>query len=238
MKMGTDIHLRVQRKENDKWVWADGIGDTFDWERDDGKTFYSDRNYRLFSILADVRNGRGFAGVYTGEGFNPIAEPRGLPEDMRSMSGKEVWDAELGEHSYSWLTVKELVDYDWSQESIIAGVIHMKAYAEYMDKRRWKQYASPPSWAGSVSGYQVEVISNEEMEWRIKERLESDGPWSTWPGEYSDQNTIRYYTHLKWPMMYSVAAGRFWTITMPKLIKLARDNGGYENVRIVFGFDS
>jgi hypothetical protein len=40
------------------------------------------RNYDLFAILADVRNGRGFAGVVTGTGFDPISNPRGLPRDV------------------------------------------------------------------------------------------------------------------------------------------------------------
>jgi hypothetical protein len=39
------------------------------------------RNYNLFSILADVRNGVGFAGCKAGEGFEPISMPRGFPVD-------------------------------------------------------------------------------------------------------------------------------------------------------------
>jgi hypothetical protein len=42
----------------------------------------SARNYDWFAILADVRNGRGFAGVSTGEGFNVTAMPKGLPDDI------------------------------------------------------------------------------------------------------------------------------------------------------------
>ena len=42
---------------------------------------YIGRNYNLFAILANVRNGRGFAGAKTGEGFIPISEPRGFPMD-------------------------------------------------------------------------------------------------------------------------------------------------------------
>ena len=36
----------------------------------------------LFAILAGVRNGYGFAGCDTGDGFRPIAPPRGLPGDV------------------------------------------------------------------------------------------------------------------------------------------------------------
>ena len=48
---------------------------------------YDERNYDLYSILADVRNGYGFAGSDTGEGFKVIRgysqdHLRGLPEDV------------------------------------------------------------------------------------------------------------------------------------------------------------
>ena len=42
---------------------------------------YGDRNYNLFAILANVRNGTAFAGCKTGEGFNPISNPKGVPSD-------------------------------------------------------------------------------------------------------------------------------------------------------------
>jgi len=44
--------------------------------------WYGDRNYNAFAILADVRNGYGFAGCDTGDGFVPISTPKGFPDDM------------------------------------------------------------------------------------------------------------------------------------------------------------
>ena len=38
------------------------------------------RDYNSFAVLGDVRNGLGFAGVKTGEGFNYITARRGLPD--------------------------------------------------------------------------------------------------------------------------------------------------------------
>ena len=74
---------------------------------------YDQRNYALYSILADVRNGYGFAGVFTGMGFTPIAPPRGVPEDASPEYRAEVaaWGGDG--HSHSWLTLKELQAYDW-----------------------------------------------------------------------------------------------------------------------------
>jgi hypothetical protein len=103
--MGTDIHLWVEKKNADNtWSfaqlepwdcdWCGGTGAGNEWR--EGATpapcywcagqkkvnRYSSRNYDLFAMLAGVRNGRGFAGIKTGDGFIPISEPRGWPADL------------------------------------------------------------------------------------------------------------------------------------------------------------
>ncbi len=40
------------------------------------------RSYNTFAMLADVRNGTGFAGIKTSDGFPVIHEQRGLPDDL------------------------------------------------------------------------------------------------------------------------------------------------------------
>ena len=64
-----------------------------------------ERNYLLFGVLAGVRCFE----------VTPIAPRRGLPDGMTSE-----WDqpddddaAWLGEHSYSWVTLRELEAYPW-----------------------------------------------------------------------------------------------------------------------------
>lgn len=126
--MGTDIHLAIEVRTNGVWhpvklteaQWASApVFPGYNW-------FI--RSYDLFAILAGVRNGRAFAGFKTGEGFRPIAEPRGLPNDLSSelqalASDKvEYEDAQerfgtgwLGDHSHSWLSLRELGAYDWDQ---------------------------------------------------------------------------------------------------------------------------
>ena len=66
---------------------------------------YDQRDYALFAILADVRNGL--------DEFTPIAEPRGVPDDASPEYRAEVavWSGDG--HSHSWLTLKELQAYDW-----------------------------------------------------------------------------------------------------------------------------
>ena len=95
--MGTDIHINVDRlSENGHWIRTDLQVD-------------EDRNYDLFAILADVRNGEGCAGVRTGDGFVPISEPRGWGEvDVKEDDPY---------HSASWLLLSEILDYDYRRPS-------------------------------------------------------------------------------------------------------------------------
>lgn len=56
--MGCDIHLYVERKLEGRWVtcdkWSDRWGEGLKVER--GDSFYRERNYSLFTILAGVRD--------------------------------------------------------------------------------------------------------------------------------------------------------------------------------------
>ena len=117
--MGCDIHLYVENRVNGAWRAAE----CFVQDKDDPKScadvpyekrLYSGRNYNLFSILADVRNGYGFAGVPTGAGYKPMSKPKGLPADV-SPEVKAVSDQWDGDgHSHSWFTVAEIMAYDWT----------------------------------------------------------------------------------------------------------------------------
>ena len=77
-QMGTDIHSIVQVRKKDKWVTV-GVGVAGD-----------SRSYNTFAMLANVRNGRGFAGVKTSDGFPVIHEQRGLPEDLEVIDDDQV----------------------------------------------------------------------------------------------------------------------------------------------------
>lgn len=171
--MGCDIHNFLERKNANgvwEWVktvpayhcgWCDGKGR---WENAKGMgdcyncggagkctKVWRGRNYNVFAILADVRNGRGFAGVETSKGFKVIAEPRGLPKDMSpelmaamcvespvGLDGQPVmreYDDKLmeehgwlGEHSFSHLTLEEIVNFDWKQKTTLYGVLPWSNY--------------------------------------------------------------------------------------------------------------
>ncbi len=89
---------------------------------------YDTRSYDLFGILADVRNGSGFGGCDLGDGFIPIVEPRGVPDDASPAFKEEVESWGGNAHSTSWITVKELLEYDWNQTTKKRGyVLHEEA---------------------------------------------------------------------------------------------------------------
>lgn len=94
--MGCDIHIIAQRRVDGGWTEAKGAfvdgASPFDW-----------RSYSMFGFLAGVRN---YSAV------PPISEPRGLPEDF---DADEEAGGFVGDHSFSWLTVKELSDFDYDQ---------------------------------------------------------------------------------------------------------------------------
>ena len=138
--MGTDIHSVGQIKKNDEWVTRTTSpgGD--------------DRNYDTFAVLADVRNGAGFAGCDTGEGWKVLFEARGLPEDFTVDDDCYHGGEWIGDHSHSHLTLKELKK--------IAGHFEGKEYEVHgmitsTQAKELKKGNRPDSWCGwtNQSGY-------------------------------------------------------------------------------------
>jgi hypothetical protein len=111
--MGCDIHSRVQVLEEGQWktvkacVFPPDAPDLFQldsyWNRASVEPF-SWRSYGMFGFLANVRN-------YSH--IPAISEPRGLPEDIASSHNDD--DYEFGDHSFSWLSLKELLEFDYDQ---------------------------------------------------------------------------------------------------------------------------
>lgn len=109
--MGCDIHMVVQVKEAGKWNSIE-----------EG---YSERYYKVFAKLADVRN-------FSGSVVKPISEPRDLPEGFQIHSDNHTinpefllapWRSDYGDrdylfwmgyHSHSWLYAEEILEADWS----------------------------------------------------------------------------------------------------------------------------
>lgn len=84
--MGCDIHTFAEKKTETGWKCLDFQP-------------FSERNYALFGLLADVRN---YAAV------TPVAAKRGIPRDCDPFILDE-WDRMRGDaHSASWISMEEL----------------------------------------------------------------------------------------------------------------------------------
>lgn len=137
--MGCDIHLVTQRRGADG-IWhgidvsrpchcvhsaspgkSSGIHSCYGCDGKLYKTGFDSRSYDAFAILANVRND------VHGYHMIPISDARGFPDDIveaaRVLNDQDtfgrsrdddydcvdgVW---MGDHSYSWLTLRELVMY-------------------------------------------------------------------------------------------------------------------------------
>lgn len=200
--MGTDIHIYGE-------VMKDGKAHKM-------APLFVSRCYSLFSILANVRNGYGCAGVDTGDSLNVIAEPRGLPEDTSEEVRVEVAEWEDDGHTFSWLFLDELLFFDWTQEATKRGYLSMLEYD------RWSQYHEmpPKEYCALVAGPEVEFISNTLADSIVAGRNGDEFPHT--------------YTQLEWKQTYYSLCDRFWAEIMPILIH--EQNKG--NVRIVFWFDN
>lgn len=250
--MGCDIHAYSEYYDmaTGKWVLADPVTANPDYDPDDeysGEPFevkwedriFDDRNYNLFAILADVRNGRGFAGVETGEGFNPIAPCKGLPFDLSDevLIAAERWGVDG--HSHTYYTLLELLSYDWNQQTVEYGIVDPMNYAAFV------AYGKPFGWSGGVSGPQVRHVENAEMgEWVAGQLADKNMGLEEYAqlghrSVFTERTNI--YTKVKWGESYASAVGdNFLVKCLKRLQQTARDhtNGDYSLVRFVCWFDN
>lgn len=192
------------------------------------------RNYDLFAILADVRNGRGFAGVPTGEGFYPIADPRGIPEDAHPETREFLESYGVDGHSHSWHDLEALREYDWSQTTRRYGVVAADVY----DRLR-SRGETPKSWCGGVSGPGITTFT--ESAYAAWVEAGRPTPPKDAPGIVEHplhEGEIKPYVRMSWRVSYREAAGDGWANTMDRLEELVPEGGSRKDVRVVFFFDN
>lgn len=203
--MGTDIHSIFQRKNVHVW-------------EDIPHSFGDERHYFLFSWLADVRNGYGFAGVPTGEPIEPISPQRGLPDDFQvtndyhkthidnmSPRRKNYVDTAylpmvnmfMGDHSHTWLLGSEIVAaYDKIKEnySIRYGIVTRDEYD------RWDGVSCPEYYCGGISGNGV-VLNDEYLDRKVELPPEITYVMISWKESMAD-NFDYYVNEVKRLMKY------------------------------------
>lgn len=233
--MGTDIHMVAQVRREGVWETVRGLngsrhkheleakekGEPLDpyWQNEPELTAaVTDvcdlwRNYDAFAMFAGVRNGLGFAACVTGDGFHPIDNPRGLPDDFEAVDDvhAEVW---MGDHSHTWLTLRELQEYAWDSVTNKCGWVNGPQRREMLEK----ELSAPDSYCGGVSGPSITHTTLQLLDQRLK-----DG-----------EECASVYAEAIWPVTYREAAGQYVTELVPWLESL----GAPDDVRIVMGFDS
>jgi hypothetical protein len=182
--------------------------------------FGFDRNYDAFAIMANVRNGRGFAGAKTGEEMPPISEPRGFPIDASSVITAAYDD--VGYHDHSHLTLQEILDYDWLAEDTKTGVIPIDEW------QRWKSWnkgrgVSPTRYFGAIHGSRIRVVEAAEAQLLFDLKADLAG----------------VHVRDEWKVPRFRAARALWGELVPRLIGSARRLGvPPTHIRAVFFFDS
>ena len=205
--MGCDIHAVAQVKKDGQWMDV-----PCDWGQE--------RHYFLFTWLADVRNGYGFAGAPTHSPIKPISDRRGIPDDFvmvgeshpvndKAVLGRRAGWVEpgeepsqwLGDHSHSWLTFEEILSAKSPERVWRTGIVPLEFF------NQWDGINGPESWSGMISGCDVQVAGS--------------------PTEVDEKST-----HVRIWWMQQGDTLKYFTDAIQKL----KDE--YGEGRIVFGFDS
>ena len=212
--MGTDIHLATEVRVEGIWSYYPSM---LRWD-DEGFNYDNDpscRQYSLFALLADVRNGFGFAGIVTHTPLEPLFPGRGLPEDRDTTTYNEAdenapW---LGEHSFTWADFYELKEVNWDDTYIVTTGVVLAARAKLM-----KDGEQPEEYSTSVMGQGIETFK-------------CLGEWEE-SGHPEDKSYIQCYWHHN---PFKNCAFRRWVDG--GLTEIA-DKFGPANVRVLMGFDS
>lgn len=167
--MGTDVYPKYH-KEQDDGSWEEvELDEDYDFAR----------NYLWFSVLADVRNGTGFAGTLNHIPVVPVVPPRGRPEDMDD-------DDINWFHSQSWMMFSEILEYfKTTRRTTRYGVIARRAYLD------WDGKSEPFAYAGMVGGPDVKIYDARE-----------DHTKKYVPEEYS-------HVHITWTVLLNVVLKRY-----------------------------
>jgi len=235
--MGCDIHPAIEYRTNtpegvSAWIAVTVPNPYFGKYEDEPETRSAldiDRDYDLFAILGNVRNGRGFAGCDMGDGFIPMSDGRGVPEDISDEARSALSD----EHSATWVTLSEILAYDWTRTTKSRGWINGEEFASWQGRK-----AEPRNYCGGISGTGIDHVSQVEMQRNFDEAVKDKrGLEYREAVEVFNTRYARTYSHVEWETGYPKAATQLWTRILPTMLKLGTLHG-HDNVRLVMDFDS
>lgn len=230
--MGRDIHIFVEHFREPNYASIVATGNRHSrWFYVPGVT-YKERNHKLFCMLTDTSNcpwdssSVDHDGVQKCYGYMPIETPRGIPQDV-SESVKNMIKYESDEHSHSYFTLKELLEYRGFAQPLkekTTGCLPLELYLKWRDQ-----------------GFVGNPPEDTTTDW---DSIES-GDIEIWQYEscYLDDEIIKdfktcsipVYIHFEWAEPYTSLVGSFWSEFVPQLKTIDSDPN---NVRIVFYLDN
>ena len=175
---------------------------------------YNNRNYNLFSMLADVRNG-----IIVGEKYfelSALSSPRGIPADASKIYKKEVKRWGIDGHSHSYFTLNELDTSYWLELEHLYCFLFPDFYKQYLETGKIDYIIT-----GRVD---CNVISNEEMTDYICSK------------KYDPRNRD-IATLISYDIAHYELAKDFYNNVILYLRELG-NKYGRDNVRLVFFFDN
>lgn len=238
--MGCDIHIFAEVR-NSAGVW-EKVGKVFDsvyyrpeepvktlsdgyiWNDPKTDEPYERRNYTLFAILADVRNGYRFASKSTKTEVFPLFKGRGVPEDGSVEYLQIVADWDIDGHHHSYASLAELQQVDWADIYVSDG--GYVPVAEYERIRGTSEL--PEYWCGDTSATKLTV---EAYEANYRNQLEASGQLEELG---KDKIFSSIYIKMIWVESLMRSVDSFVEETIPRLAQL----GSPEDVRVVFFFDN
>lgn len=206
--------------------------------------WWHDRNYVTFAVLSGtVRNAGNIRGI--------VAEPRGLPADTCATTAVQDFD-----HSATWLTLDEVLAFDWQATFVSHGVIPLtkrtgpwQEDADYQSWRDEKPRGCPKSWSGAVAGGGTYTVTMADAD-RIL-AVSAAGRRVDKVQMVPDRDSLRFglggrpetvimpdpslgYVEVGWSQTYASRATSFLACVTDYMVPL----GDPKDTRLVFGFDS
>ena len=142
--MGCDIHPHAEVRDPKTGIWEERGGDFSERHNHRNSGPFDWRSYGLFAFLTGgvVRNYSGIEGIGV--------KPRGLPDDSPTKGTEEEKYGDY--HSHSYLTLKELLDFDYDKQMEdrrvtrqIGNVFHGGCTCEPGggEKETWREFLGP-----------------------------------------------------------------------------------------------
>lgn len=241
--MGCDIHPVIQARESFEHPWefveycpAEYI-ETRNYDVLSCNPIWlglKERNYQYFSVLAGVRN--------SGD-ITPIDQPRGFPKGFNPSRIPSIYGAygatydyddntsyDLGDHSFSWVSLRELIDYPYWNQTLRSETVRMllpsymryqKALKRNPTKTLIYNYTNLPTLSPPYNDY-VYISEDEAKNPSIATQMQS---------VFMKNVGVEVIVEYKLRDICS----ELYEHSIPWLLTLAPSP---DDVRLVFGFDS